>query len=265
MKVRAAGIATCAIAILAIGTPANAGKRGKKRTLTAATIIDRMIDQDPLGFGGGESRVLMVLVNKRSHKRKRKMITYSRTDGDTRRTFVRFTSPADIAGTSFLSIDDRGDRVQYLHLPALAKTRRISGTQRNARFVGTDYSYADMDFRDIEDSHKTRLPDDHIGKRPCYVVDATPSSKESAYGRARLWIGKTTWLPLRIRFYDRDGEECKRLTVQEVKKVEDRWIIDESKMVDLNRRHTTVLKVLEIALRDDVPLDQFSVRALERE
>ena len=44
-----------------------------------------------------------------------------------------------------------------------------------------------------------------------------------------------------------------------------RWVIAESKMVDLKRQNTTVMKVTEIDIRDDIPLEQFEERALERE
>ncbi len=240
-------------------------KKAKDADLTAEKIVEKMIDTDPLGYGGAEARIAMALVNDRDQENKRKVVMRSRKDGDTRRLFVRFQSPADVSGTTFLGIDDDGSRTQYIYLPAVGKSRRISGKQRNAAFVGTDYSYADMDNRDIEDSAKTRLADEKIGKKDCFVVEATPTSTDSAYGKVTMWISKDSYLPLRIRFYDGKDNELKRLTVQEVKKVEGRWVIMESKMVDLKRSHTTVMKVTEIDIRDDIPLEQFEERALERE
>jgi len=265
--------ALCTFLAMMVGgasVDAGAGKKAKKAKasdadLTAEQIIDKMIETDPLGYGGAEARIAMALVNDRGQENKRKVVMKSRKDGDTRRLFVRFLSPADVSGTSFLGIDDGGTRTQWLYLPAIGKTRRISGKQRNAAFVGTDYTYADMDNRDIEDSDKVRLEDEKVGKQDCFVVEADPTSKESSYGKVKLWISKTSWLPLRIRFYDGKDNEVKRLTVQEVKKVEGRWVIAESKMVDLKRQHTTVMKVTEIDIRDDLPLEQFEERALERE
>jgi len=246
------------LVLLASAAPASAKK------LSADKIVDEMLERDPLGYGGAEAHIAMALVNSRGQTQKRKMVMFSRKDKDTRRLFVRFLAPSDIMGTAFLGIDDDGDRTQYLYMPASNKTRRISSKQRNGSFVGTDYSYADLDNRDIDDSKKSLLPDDKVGKQACYVVEAKPTSGESKYGRVVLWISKTTFLPLRIRFYNRHGDEIKRLTVQEVKKVESRWIIAESKMVDLKREHTTVFKVVEIDLKDDIPLEQFTPRALER-
>lgn len=231
---------------------------------TADQIVDDMIAADPLGYGGAEARIVMALVNNRNQEQKRKVVMFSRKDGDTRRLFLRFLSPSDIAGTSFLGIDDHGDRIQHLYMPAMAKTRRISSSQRNASFVGTDFSYADLDNRDIDDSTKKRLADDKVAGQDCFVVQAVPKHKDSAYGRIDMWISKQTYLPVRIRFYGKNGAETKRLTVKEIKKVGKRWLISESKMVDLKREHTTVFKVTEVTLKKDIDLEQFTVRALER-
>ena len=250
------------VALVTAG-PADAGK--KKGKLSADAIVEKMIDADPLGYGGAEARIAMALVNDRGQESKRKLMMRSRKDGDTRRLFVRFLAPADVAGTSFLGIDDGGKRTQWLYLPELGKTRRISGKQRNAAFVGTDYTYADLDNRDVDDASKVRLDDEEVGGKACFVIEVDPTSEESAYGTIRLWIDQTSFLPLRIRFYDDAGGEVKRLTVQEIDKVEGRWVIKESKMVDLKRQHTTVMKVIEIDIRDDLPLEQFEERALERE
>ncbi len=267
-RARVAALCTF-LAMVAGGAPVDAGKKKKKKDkdadLTAEQIVDKMIDQDPLGYGGAESHLAMALVNDRGQESKRKLFMKSRKDDKTRRLFVRFQSPSDVAGTSFLGIDDDGDRTQWLYLPAVGKSRRISGKQRNAAFVGTDYSYADLDNRDIDDSSKERLADEKVGKEDCFVVEVKPTSSESAYARVDLWIAKDSYLPMRIRFFDSADTEIKRLTVQEVKKFEKRWVITESKMVDLKRQHTTVMKVNEIDIRDDIPLEQFEERALERE
>jgi outer membrane lipoprotein-sorting protein len=254
-----------ALLALCIASSSSTARADKDAAVTADAIVDKMLEQDPLGYGGAEARISMVLVNDRNQENRRKVVMMSRKDGDTRRIFVRFQEPADVANTSFLGIDDNGNRTQFLYLPSMGKSRRISGKQRNASFVGTDYSYADLDNRDIDDSTKKRLPDEKIGNQDCFVVEVAPSSKESAYGKVQLWIAKTTWLPMRIRFFDAGGAEAKRLTVQEVKKAEGRWVITESKIVDLKRQHTTVMKVTEIDIRGDIPLEQFSERALARE
>jgi hypothetical protein len=253
--------AALTVAFALAAAPGAAEAKGK----TADQIVDEMLELDPITYGGAEARVLMVLVNKRQQQRKRKVVMLSRTDGEVRRTYIRFLAPNDIAGTSFLGIDNDGDRVQHLFMPALGKTRRISSKQRNSRFVGTDYSYADLDNRDIDDSRKKRLADDKVGGQDCYVVEVAPSDSDSDYGRIRLWIAKNSYLPLVMKFFDGRGKEMKRFVVKDAKKVDGRWVIQESKMVDLRRKHSTVMRLASIKFKSDIPLEQFSVRALERE
>ncbi len=254
-------ICLLATAATLIASSAHAGKDSR----TADSIVDEYLEIDPLTYGGAEARVLMVLVNKREEQRKRKAVMKSRTDGDTRRTFVRFLSPNEIAGTSFLGIDDDGDRVQHLFLPALSKTRRISSKQRNSRFVGTDYSFADMDNRDIEDSKRKRVADETISGQDCYVVEVRPTSSDSEYGLVKMWLSKRSMLPLVMKFHDRSGKEIKRFLVKNAGKKHGRWVIIESKMIDLRRTHSTVMRLVDIRFKKDIPLEQFTVRALERE
>lgn len=259
-RTRMTAVSTAALcAVLALPALASAQK------MTAERVVDEMINRDPLGYGGAEADVMMVLVNKRDQKQSRKMITMSRNDEGTRRMFVRFNAPADIAGTAFLGINDGKERQQHLYMPALAKVRRISGANRNSRFVGSDYTYADMDYTDFEKSSKKLLPDEQVSGQDAYVVELAPSEKDSEYGKVTLWVAKKTMLPLRIRYFNDAGKEIKRMVVKEVKQEKKKWMITESKMVDLEKNHTTILKVVSVQLRDDIPLDQFSVRALDRE
>ncbi|RMH36519.1 MAG: outer membrane lipoprotein-sorting protein [Deltaproteobacteria bacterium] len=257
--------ALAAVAVVAAAAPAVAGQPKGGARESAQAIVAAMIDRDPLGYGGAEAKVTMVLVDARGHRRERTLVMRSRTDGDTRYAFVRFVAPHDVAGTAFLGVDAGGERTQHLFLPALHRTRRISSSQRNASFVGTDYSYADMDLRDVEDAAARRRADERVGGRDCYVIEARPASSDSEYARIDLWIDKESLLPLRMQFFGDGGREIKRFAARKLDRVDGRWVILESKMVDLRRQHATVLRVDHIDLRDDIPLERFTVRALERE
>lgn len=232
---------------------------------TADEIVAKMIEADPLGYGGAEAEVFMVLVNQRGQQQRRKMITRTRNDDGTRRTYVRFTEPADISGTAFLGVSKGEDRQQHLYMPALGKVRRIAASRRNSRFVGSDYTYADMDYRDIENARKKRLPDEKVDGIDCFVVEARPSSGDSEYSRVTLWVAKRNFLPVRMAYFGKSGEEIKRYGAQKVERVQGRHVITESRMVDLVRNHTTALRAIKVTLREDVPLEQFTVRALDRE
>lgn len=252
---------TAFLVVLCIGSVASADT---KETESADEIVDRMLALDPITYGGAEAQVTMYLVNDRGQQRERRVVFMSRRSGSTRQTYVRFLSPGDIAGTAFLGLQDGKDRAQHLYLPSLEKTRRISSSQRNSRFVGTDYSFADMDSRDLEDSTRKRLADERVGNDDCFVVEAVPKADDSEYGRLQLWISKRSMLPLVIKYFDGKGRERKRLVVKEARQVEKRWVIYESKMVDLDRQHSTVMRVESVRLRTDIPAERFTERELGR-
>jgi hypothetical protein len=242
-------------------TAAHAGDK------TADQIIGELINTDPMTYGGAEAQLQVSLVNSKGHVRKRKMLMMSRHDREKniRRSFIRFLAPSDIAGTSFLGEDKNGDRTQHVFLPALKKSRRVSSKQRNSRFAGTDYSFADLDSRDIEDSTRKRLSDAKVEGRDCYVIEVNPTDKASEYKQIRLAIDKKTGLPLVINYFNKKGKESKRFLTKEVKKKGGNWVIAESKMTDIARNHATTMKVAAIKFRKDIPLEQFTVRALERQ
>ena len=63
------------------------------------------------------------------------------------RQLMMFESPADVRNTGMLSIDYKDgnkDDDQWLYLPSLNKSTRISSGDKSGSFMGTDLSYADM-------------------------------------------------------------------------------------------------------------------------
>ncbi len=258
-------LSLCLALMLTHEARAESESKSESKEKSADAITDAMLELDPLTYGGAEARVRMVLVNERGQEQERQAVMMSRRDGDVRRTFVRFLAPTDISGTSFLGIDDDGDRVQHIFLPEANRERRISTRQRNARFVGTDYTYADMDNRDIEDSTRTRLPDETMDGSECYVIEAKPTDRRSPHSRIKLWIAKESYLPLKMQYFNRRDVETKRYTVSNTGRIDNRWVIMESRMADLRRNHSTIMRLSEIEFKTDIPMEQFTVRALLRE
>ena len=113
------------------------------RRMDGQILAQKVYERD----GGRDSyaRVKMVLVDKRGNKRTRLLLTANKDFGSLTKTYIRFTSPAAIKGTAFLTweYEDRDDD-QFLYLPALRRVRRIVARQKKNRFVNTDYTYEDM-------------------------------------------------------------------------------------------------------------------------
>ena len=64
---------------------------------------------------------------------------------------LRFTAPAEVKGVALLIVNhpDRASD-QWMWTPALARERRIALQDRSTRFFGTDFSFEDLEERDVE-------------------------------------------------------------------------------------------------------------------
>jgi hypothetical protein len=181
------------------------------------------------------------------------------------KSLVRFTAPADLAGAGFLQIQKRdGDDDRFLFLPELKRSRRIAGNLRGTSFMGTDFSFADLDRRDLRESNTTKLPDENVGPHACFRLQTTPKRSDSPYSLVELWVRKDNYLPLKMKMYDRAKVLFKTFTAQEVRRISGRWYITKSRMVDHVQTHETELVIENIAPATDIADDEFTVRNLEK-
>jgi hypothetical protein len=182
-----------------------------------------------------------------------------------RTNFIRFTSPADIAGTGFLSIEKRGgETTQFLYLPALDRTRRIVSSQQGRSFVNSDFTYEDMQRRPVDDSEHKIVGEETLGGLDCWILESRPLPKaESEYALIRSWIPKKMLLPIQTKYYNQDQEHFKTYTVMRLKKIEDIWTPLEYRMKDLQDNHKTVIRIDQIDYNTDINEDTFTTRNLE--
>ncbi len=207
-------IAFVCFAALMLGAPFV----GAQDVLTADDIIDRALNTDSLGFQTGEVSMTLIIQDESGESRERRLhVRGMEVDGDSR-ALVRVVAPAEQAGQAYLFRENSGGEDDvYVYLPALDDApRRISGSQKNGSFMGTHFTYADLETRDVRDAAYVRLDDEAIGSFPVYVVDSTPSAdSDSEYSRVRMWIRQSDFIPLRTRFFGDDGEAEKTIFTEE--------------------------------------------------
>jgi len=249
-----------ALSILLLTATASAG------ALSAQEIVDKLLESDPFGFGGATVTARLVVQEKGGGQNQLAFTSRSvRYDGPYSKSIVRFTAPADLAGAGFLQVQKRGsDDERMLFLPELKRSRRIAGSLRGSSFMGTAFSYADLDWRDFREADVAGKPDEDIGKHSCYRVDVVPRRSDSPYARLEAWIRKDNMLPLKLVMYDRTQALHKTFSALEVRRVEGQWFVTKSRMVDHTRGASTELLLDNVAPLKDASEDEFSVRNLEK-
>jgi hypothetical protein len=235
-------------------------------SLRAPDIVSRVLESDPWGLSGASVTAHATLADKRGAKSDLAFVAKSkRYEPLLSKSIVHFSAPPDLAGAGFLQIQKAdGDDDRYLFLPDLKRSRRISGNLRGNSFMGTDFSFADLDRHDLRDSDSQLNGEETIAQWPCYVIDVLPKRADAEYAHLEMWIRKDNFLPLRMKMYDRAGVLSKTLEALEVRRVGGRWFISKSRMRDNQHDHTTDLVLDDIDAVTDVSDDEFTVRALEK-
>ncbi|WP_084604828.1 outer membrane lipoprotein-sorting protein [Desulfonatronum thioautotrophicum] len=225
----------------------------------AQYVHDRDVGQD------SRSLVRMELISARGQSRIREMEVLTREDGPILMTFIRFTSPADISGTGFLSIEDgQGGTEQFLYLPALNRTRRIAATQKGRSFVNTDFTYEDMERRPVDDSEHAVTGSETIEGVETWILESRPKpSSDSQYSLIRLWVAKDLHVPLKINFFDQRDRHVKQYRVQRLENIQGIWTETRVIMEDLTSGHSTVLETRSIEYNVGLPESLFTQQNLE--
>lgn len=189
----------------------------------------------------------MQLIDKRGKMKRRTLVSVSKDFGQQRKTYTRFSSPANIKGTVFLVWENQDrDDDQFLYLPALRRIRRIVSRQKKSRFVNSDFTYEDMQRKKPEESHHRLLRTVKYENRDCWVVESIPKKGTSQYKRWVSWIDKEYLLPRKVEYYSRKGKLLKQYQGANIKKIDTIWTIHDIEMHDFKKRHTTRMKVKKV-------------------
>ena len=181
------------------------------------------------------------------------------------KTLVRYTHPFDLRFSGYLIVNNEARaNDQFVYLAASRRIRRVN--LRKEAVFGTDFTFEDIVPHEIEDGDYRRLPDTKVQESPVYVVEVTPKeSADSEYSRFRVYVEKTSCVPLRTRYWDDNEIEVKELTspIESVQKFEDVHWPMELTMRNLQLETFTTLTVEELEPNAPLKKREFEVRRLE--
>mgnify|MGYP004701755029 CR=1 FL=1 len=244
-----------AIALLMAFAPANAQMTGQQ--------IMEKVYHNPSG-DDMQGELVMTLVNSRGEQRVRNLKQFMKDDGKTEKKIMFFQAPADVRNTSFMnwSYSDGRDDDQWIYLPALKRTKRISSDGKGDYFMGSDFTYDDLgDRHPDEDNHKL-LREETIDGHACYVVESTPKASGYIYSKTIAWVMKDSYIGLKREFYDSKGNLLKTLSIKKFDKISGIWTILETEMHNVQKNHKTLMKFSDVQYDKGIPESQFTERSM---
>ena len=179
---------------------------------------------------------------------------------------LRFTGPAEVKGVALLVVNhpDRASD-QWMWTPAIERDRRIALQDRSARFFGTDFSFEDLEERDVSQYDYALAGEESADGVACWKIQSRPrESKSSQYTMAILWIRKDNYAFARVENYVKD-HAVRRLNYSDIQNVQGIWTARQLEMTDLRRGSRTRLTLDK--LQYNVPLkdEDFSLQAMRRQ
>lgn len=257
-----------ACAALAAGTaigPAGAAGEG-------TALLDRARDLSKTEWSWNDrSQVLdLRIVDERGNERHRKLQMMTRREGPgEQKTLAVFLEPAEVRGTAVLQhVPKDGASSQWLYLPELGRTRRINTAARRQSFMGTDFSYADLDIME----NALRWSASEAGARPLpggseegrAWFELAPLDPEAAYDRVRVQLSEANAHLRAMEMGGEPGAPTKSLQFDDVREVTGIPTAFRLAMSQPDRGTRTLVDVSEVRYDTGISAETFTQRALER-
>jgi hypothetical protein len=264
----------CAVAFLAALALAAARPVATQPARAAASpesVVREAQDRDTGRDSRAEMR--MRLFDRQGRVRERVMTLWAKRGsgpaGD--RTLLRFSAPGDIRNTALLVAESPGrEDERFLFLPALGRTRRIAGAEKQESFVGSDLSYEDIGSRHIADYTYTfaderatwTAPDGT--RREAWVIESRAKDARALHPRSLSTILKDSLVMVHGEEFDRHGERVKVFDVKRLERVDGFWTVLALSVTTERGRTRTELETTSIRYNVGLTDDDVSRRRLEQ-
>jgi len=234
------------------------------QSLTGKQIIEKVYNR-PTG-DDQTSNLAMTLINKSGAQRVRKIKQFTMDLGDVEKSIMFFLSPADVKNTSFMNWTYDSDQSddQWIYLPALKKTKRISSDSKSDYFMGSDFTYDDLGDRKLEDDTHKLLREETMDGKECYVVESVSKDDDYMYSKTLVWVNKSTFVGVKKEFYDEDEDLLKILSIKEAEEVSGIWVIVNSEMKNIQKNHRTTIILSNIQINTGMSDSKFTERMMMR-
>jgi uncharacterized protein len=216
----------------------------------------------------------MQLINDKGQQRERRSIGLVKLqpNGVDSKLVVRFDTPADIKGTSFLQVEHiDGDDDLWIYLPALKKSRRLVANNKKDSFVGSDFSYGDISLPKVDQYRHSLLKMEQVDGVDCFVIESVPANDgvraNSGYSKKVTWVRTDNFVEAKVEYYDLTGRLWKTQKVSRPEAVDPqktRWFPLQREMINHQNGHRTVITATKLVPGIAVPDDTFTTRYIER-
>jgi hypothetical protein len=177
---------------------------------------------------------------------------------------LRFVAPPEVKGVALLIVNhpDRASD-QWMWTPALQRERRIALQDRSTRFFGTDFSFEDLEERDVQQYNYRLLGEEPIDGIISWKIESVASErKTSQYTKSTIWIRKENYAIAQIENYVKN-DVVRRLIYRDFALVQGIWTGRRLEMHDLRKGSRTILTLEKLQYNIPLKEEDFTLQALK--
>jgi outer membrane lipoprotein-sorting protein len=185
--------------------------------------------------------------------------------GDSK-AMLKFTAPAEVKGVALLILNhpDRASD-QWMWIPANARERRIALQDRSTRFFGTDFSFEDLEERDVNQYDYKLLGEEPVDGAPTWKIESRPrAGKASQYTSSVIWVRKDNYTPAKIESFTKD-KLIRQLHYSDIQNVQGIWTARKLEVFDVGRNSRTTLTLDKLQYNMPLKDESFTLQALRRQ
>lgn len=182
------------------------------------------------------------------------------------KSVIRFSAPAEVKGVALLVVNhtDRASD-QWMWTPAIERDRRIALQDRSTRFFGTDFTFEDLEERDVDQYDYTLLGSETIDEAVCWKIQSAPkATKSSQYTKSIIWIRQDNYAFARVDSYVKD-QAVRRLVYSKLANIQGIWTASEMVMTDLKRGSLTQLTLEKVEYNVPLKDEAFTLQGIRRQ
>ena len=155
-------------------------------------------------------------------------------------------------------------------MPALKKTRKIAASDKNAKFVGSDMFYYDMETKKFEDyefvllKEQATLPEKQFEGMEFYILEQRSKTNDSPYSKSIVYQNKKNNFIYKSEAFDKNGNLWKTLYVLGIKESDGVLIPSDTLIVNHIDNSKTRMQVSDIKTNIGVSDAIFTIQNLEK-
>jgi hypothetical protein len=172
---------------------------------------------------------------------------------------LRFTAPPEVKGVGLLIVNhpDRASD-QWMWRPNIGREQRIALQDRSTRFFGTDFSFEDLEERDVG-QFDFQLEGDEGG---AWKVQSIPK-KSSQYTHSLLWVKKDNYTIVKAESFNKKGL-VRSIDYRDFEQAKGIWTARTIEVNDVTRNSRTILKYDQLEYNLPMKEADFTLDALRR-